>query len=153
MVEQKTGTLADTDERAAAARVELDDTNEALAQDTDFLAKVKEQCAFHAKVYAQRKADRLIEVQAVGAAIDILTHDDAKDTFTKTLGHTRRGEKLGSRGLKEYKEERDTESMRSQTNKARKAQWGTAERYLLLQPALVQIKEHDFVNDADFKFD
>eukprot|EP00746_Dinoflagellata_sp_MGD_P072506 gnl/MRDRNA2_/MRDRNA2_29422_c0_seq1.p1 gnl/MRDRNA2_/MRDRNA2_29422_c0~~gnl/MRDRNA2_/MRDRNA2_29422_c0_seq1.p1 ORF type:complete len:1031 (+),score=355.64 gnl/MRDRNA2_/MRDRNA2_29422_c0_seq1:288-3095(+) len=153
MVEEKTATLADTDERAASARTELDDTNEALAQDTEFLAKVKEQCAFHEKVYAQRKADRALEVEAVNAAVGILTADHAKDLFTKTLGHTRRGAKLGSRDLAEFKEERDTESMRSQTNKARKAQWGTAERYLLLQPALVQIQEHDFVNDADFKFD
>jgi hypothetical protein len=152
MVEEKTATLADTDERAAAARVELDDTDEALAQDTEFLAKVKEQCAYHAKVFAQRKIDRMTEIEAVNKANYILTHDDAKDQFTKTLGGTRRGEKLGSKNLKEFKEERDTESMRSQTNKARKSQWGTAQRYLQM-PALVQIQEHDFVNDADFKFD
>merc|ERR1719399_636298 len=83
MIEDKTGTLADTDERAAAARVELDDTNEALAQDTEFLAKVKEQCEFHEKVYAQRKMDRVIEIKAVNTAISILSADDAKDMFTK----------------------------------------------------------------------
>merc|ERR1719506_2816778 len=88
--------------------------------------------------------DRVIEMQAVSDAHAVLTHDDAKDHFTKTLGGTRRGEKLGSKNLKEFKEERDTESMRSQTNKARKGQWGTSQRYLLLQ-----MHERDFDHDAE----
>merc|ERR1719359_1489010 len=65
----------------------------------------------------------------------ILTNENARDTFTRTFGHTKRPTegKLGSRNLKEFKEERETQSMRSQTNAARKKMWGTAERYLLLQ--------------------
>merc|ERR1719265_845142 len=41
--------------------------------------------------------------------------------------------KLGSRKLAEFKEARDTESMRSQTNAARRKQWGTDDRYMFLQ--------------------
>lgn len=150
MIDQKTATLADTDERAAAARQELDDTNEALASDSEFLVKVKEQCAFHTKVYETRKAERVTELSAISGAHYMLTHDDSKDLFTKVLGGTRRGNKLGSKNLAEYKEERETESMRSQTNKARKSQWGTSERYLLLQ-----LHEHDFngVPAADLRFE
>merc|ERR1719335_1268718 len=150
MIDKKTATLADTDESAAAARQALDDTNEALATDTEFLAKVKEQCAFHKKVYEARTAERRMEISAISKATYMLTHDDSKDLFTKVLGGARRGEKLGSKNLKEYKEERDTESMRSQTNKARKKQWGTSERYLLLQ-----MHEHDFngVPAADLRFE
>merc|ERR1719453_1937261 len=76
---------------------------------------------------------------AISSTLYMLTHDDAKDMFTRVLGGTRRGEKLGSKNLKEFKEERDTTSMRSETNKARKKQWGTSQRYLLLQ-----MHEHDF---------
>lgn len=150
MVDQKTATLADVDERAAAARQELDDTNEALASDTEFLAKVKEQCAYSARVYEARVAERRTELSAISNTHYILTHDDSKDLFTKVLGGSRRGEKLGSKSLKEFKEERDTESMRSQTNKARKSQWGTAERYLLLQ-----MHEHEFqgVRGGDLHFE
>eukprot|EP00746_Dinoflagellata_sp_MGD_P163182 gnl/MRDRNA2_/MRDRNA2_91086_c0_seq1.p1 gnl/MRDRNA2_/MRDRNA2_91086_c0~~gnl/MRDRNA2_/MRDRNA2_91086_c0_seq1.p1 ORF type:complete len:1000 (-),score=329.71 gnl/MRDRNA2_/MRDRNA2_91086_c0_seq1:52-3051(-) len=150
MMDKKTATLADVDERAAAARQELDDTNEALNSDTEFLAKVKEQCAFHSKVYEARVAERRIELSAISNAHYMLTHDDSKDLFTKVLGGTRRGEKLGSKNLKEFKEERDTESMRSQTNKARKQQWGTSKRYLLLQ-----MHEHDFqgVHAGDLRFE
>merc|ERR1719191_749030 len=42
MSDTKTAELADTDERAAAARVELDDTETLLASDTEFLGKVNE---------------------------------------------------------------------------------------------------------------
>lgn len=151
MIDLKTGELADTDERAAAARIELDDTETALANDQEFLEKVKEQCAFHDEEYAKRLETRQTEETAVNKAVAILSDDEAKNLFTKSLGHTRRGEKLGSRGLKEFKEERETESMRSQTNKARKAQWGTSERYLLNQEAMfLQVSsQQDTIPEAD----
>merc|ERR1719272_2707180 len=110
MIDSKTEDLANTDERAAAAREELDDANDALAADTEFLGKVQDQCKFHDADYAQRLATRREELAAITGALEVITHDDAKDTFTKTLGHTRRGEKMGSRDLKEYKEERKSES-------------------------------------------
>lgn len=132
-IDSKTQDLANTDERAADARKELDDTNEVLEADTAYLQQVVEQCAMHDKEYAERKTIRRDELLAISQAQMILTSDDARDTFTRTFGHTKRGEKLGSRLLKEHKEERETETMRSQTNAARKKQWGTAERYLLLQ--------------------
>lgn len=133
LVDAKTKELADTDQRAASARMELDDVQEDLAADTEYLAKVKEQCKLHEEEYAERKKTRQMEIGAVGEALLTVTSDSARDMFTKALGHTKRTEKLGSRQLKEFKEERDTQSMRSQTNAARKAMWGTKERYLLLQ--------------------
>lgn len=132
-IESKTQELANTDERSADARQELGDTDDVLEADTGFLNQVHEQCALHDKEYAERKQTRQEELQALSKAKLILTNEDARDTFTRTFGHTKRGDKLGSRGLKEYKEERESESLRSQTNAARKKMWGTAERYLLLQ--------------------
>lgn len=129
-IDEKTQTLASTDERAAAARQELADTSDVLEADTTFLNKVVDQCAMHDKEYAERKQTRQEELLAISKAIMILTNEDARDTFTRTFGHTKRGEKLGSRLLKEHKEERESESKRSQTAAARKKMWGTAERYV-----------------------
>lgn len=135
MINAKTATLADTDERAAQQRQELDDTEDALNADNEFLPKVREQCALHAKDFEERKNTRALEMAAVSKATAFLASDEAKDMFTKSLGHTKRpeGGKLGSRSLKEYKEERHTESKRSQTNSQRRKQWGTDDRYMLLQ--------------------
>lgn len=129
MLEAKTQQLAAADERAAQARVELDDSVEQLSGDTDFLKKLEEQCALHTKEYAMRTQTRKEELEAISKAKLVLTHDDAKDTFTRSLGHTKRSEKLGSRGLAEYKEERESQSLNSQMNAARKAQYGTDRRY------------------------
>jgi hypothetical protein len=134
-IDEKTQTLASTDERAAAARQELADTNDVLEGDTTFLNQVVEQCDMHDKEYAERKQTRQEELGALSKAIAILTNEEARDTFTRTFGHTKRPEegKLGSRLLKEHKEERESESLRSQTSAARKKMWGTSERYFFLQ--------------------
>lgn len=133
MIDAKTAGIADTDEQAAAAREELDDTEAALAADRPYLVSVKERCALHEKEYQVRIQTRTEESAAVTKAIFVLGSDENRNTFTKTLGHTKRPSegKLGSRALKEYKEERETQSMRSQTNAARKNMWGTSDQYLL----------------------
>jgi len=144
MIDAKTKDLAVTDQRAAAARVELDDTQEDLAADTEYLGKVKEQCALHDKEYEARKQTRQEEIGAITQALAIVTADSARDTFTKSLGHSKRPKegKLGSRDLSDYKEERETASKRSQTNAARKAMWGTSERYLFLQQRSMTSRPH-----------
>lgn len=129
MLEAKTQQLAAADERAANARVELDDAVEQLDGDTEFLQKLEQQCALHRKEYAVRTSTRKDELEAISQAKLVLTADDAKDTFTRSLGHTKRTEKLGSRGLAEYKEERESKSLNSQVNAARKSTFGSAARY------------------------
>jgi len=131
MLEAKTQQLAAADERAANARVELDDAVEQLNGDTAFLKTLGQQCALHSKEYAARTATRKEELEAISQAKLVLTDDDSKDTFTRALGHTKRPTegKLGSRGLAEYKEERQTKSLNSEVNAARKATFGSAARY------------------------
>jgi len=99
MIDAKTGNLADVDERASAAREELDDTETALAADHEYLPKVQEQCALHAKEYGTRTATRQEELGALSSAVATLTSDESRDTLTRTFGHTRRGVKHGSRGV------------------------------------------------------
>lgn len=133
MIDEKTGIVADTDEKNAADKEDLKDTSTTLAADQEYLKNLKEHCELFGKEYEARKMTRLNEIGACSKALEFLTSDEAKDLFSSTLGGTKRGEKLGSKNLAEFKEARDTESMRSQTSKARKAKWGTAERYLLAQ--------------------
>eukprot|EP00746_Dinoflagellata_sp_MGD_P164949 gnl/MRDRNA2_/MRDRNA2_93934_c0_seq1.p1 gnl/MRDRNA2_/MRDRNA2_93934_c0~~gnl/MRDRNA2_/MRDRNA2_93934_c0_seq1.p1 ORF type:complete len:959 (+),score=322.94 gnl/MRDRNA2_/MRDRNA2_93934_c0_seq1:83-2959(+) len=144
MLEAKTQQLAAADERAANARIELDDAVEQLTGDTEFLTKLEEQCALHKKEYAVRTQTRKEELEAISKAKLVLTADDSKDTFTRSLGHSKRPEqKLGSRDLAEYKEERETQSMNSQINAARKKTFGTDARYGegLLQTGHVEVPQ------------
>merc|ERR1719191_812769 len=133
MIDEKTGIAADTDEKNAADKEDLKDTTATLAADQEYLKNLKEQCEIFGKEFEARKKTRLEEIGACSKALEFLTSDEAKDLFTKTLGGTKRGEKLGSKNLAEFKESRETESKRSQTNKARKQRYGTSERYLLAQ--------------------
>merc|ERR1719191_347739 len=133
MIDEKTGILADTDEKNAADKEDLKDTTATLAADQTYLKNLKEQCEIFTKTYEERKKTRLMEIGACSKALEYLTSDEAKDLFSSTLGGVKRGEKLGSKNLAEFKEAKETESLRSQTNKARKASYGTSERYLLTQ--------------------
>lgn len=138
MINKKTQDLADAEERAATANVELDETENTLKADTKFLANLKEQCKLHEEEFAARTADRQQEIVATQKALEFVSTDEARNIFSKTMGlkdySPGEGEgKLGSRNLKEFKEARETESMRSQTNKARKKMWGTDDRYMFLQ--------------------
>lgn len=136
MLDAKTVALADTDESAANARQELDDVDAALNADKPYLVDVQEQCVLHEKEFAERQKTRQEELAAVSGALSVLSSDESKDKFTQALGHTKRSEKLGSRTLKDYKEERETESKRSQINTARKQMWGTTD---LLTVSLLQV--------------
>jgi len=84
-VEEKTLQLTDTNERVAQAKTTLEDTKEALSADEKFLAELKERCANADADYEKRKATRLNEVVAISEAIGILTEDEARDLFSKTM--------------------------------------------------------------------
>lgn len=84
-VEEKTVQLSDTQERVAQAKVTLEDTTEALAADQKFLVEMKDRCANADADYEKRKKTRMDEVVAISEAIAILTDDDARDLFGKTM--------------------------------------------------------------------
>merc|ERR1719298_189907 len=77
----KTQELAKAKETAANDKEDLDDTQATLAADTEFLAKLKEQCATIDKQWEERSKMRADEIAAVGETINILTDDDARDQF------------------------------------------------------------------------
>merc|ERR1719311_1499622 len=73
--------LAKARETAANDKEDLDDTQVTLEADTEFLAKLKEQCATIDKQWEERSKMRSEEIATVDEAIDILTHDDSRDQF------------------------------------------------------------------------
>merc|ERR1719321_141064 len=86
-VMDKTVEMADSNEKNAETKTDLEDTKAQLAADTKFLANVKDMCATADADYAARSKVRGDEIAAVGEAIGILTEDESKDSFGAS-GHS-----------------------------------------------------------------
>jgi len=84
-VDTKTTTLADTDMKNAESKKMLEETQATLAADTEFLGKLKEQCALFDKEYGERTATRQAEIGAVSKALSFLSSDEAQDLVRRTL--------------------------------------------------------------------
>merc|ERR1719335_1571536 len=84
-IETKTGELADTDSKNAESKKMLAETRATLAADTEFLGKLKEQCALFAKEFAERTKTRQMEITAVGKALAFLSSDEAQDLVSRTF--------------------------------------------------------------------
>merc|ERR1719473_2518990 len=67
------------------AKNDLADAQEALADDTGFVAELKKSCKGQAELFDQIKKTRSEELAAIGATIKILNDDDALDLFKKAL--------------------------------------------------------------------
>merc|ERR1719473_2544511 len=76
-VDNKSAELADTDEKNAQAKQDLEDTRDALSADEKFLLDLKEKCRITDAEWEERSKTRAEEIQAVSEAISILSDDDA----------------------------------------------------------------------------
>merc|ERR1719453_1450891 len=97
LVEEKeiaaaTTAIEDKTERTGKAAVDivnakndLADAQEALADDTNYLAGLKKGCKEQAELYDLVKKTRAEELAAIGATVKILNDDDALELFKKTL--------------------------------------------------------------------
>merc|ERR1719310_143357 len=81
--EAKTTELGNTQEANARAKEDLDNTEDALELDTEFLAMLKKKCATLDADWAARSKMRSEEITAVSETIAILTDDEAHDTLTR----------------------------------------------------------------------
>merc|ERR1719191_1008340 len=84
-VDTKTSQLANADSNNAAAKKQLEETQATLAADSEFLAKLKTQCALFDKEYGERTATRQAEISAVSKALTFLSSDEAQDLVRRTL--------------------------------------------------------------------
>merc|ERR1712125_211309 len=84
-IDKKTQELADTDEKLAQAKEDIEDTRASLAADEEFLMMLKEKCQMTDKEWEERQKTRQQEMEAVSKALAILSGDDAHDLFTRTF--------------------------------------------------------------------
>merc|ERR1719235_2033346 len=84
-IDTKTSELADTDSKNAESKKMLGETRSTLAADTEFLGKLKEQCALFTKEYEERTATRQLEITAVSKALAFLSSDEAQDLVSRTF--------------------------------------------------------------------
>jgi len=83
--ETKTQELADTDEKLAQSKEDLDDTRASLSEDEAFLMMLKEKCASTDAEWEERQKTRQLEMEACSKALAVLSSDEAHDLFTKTF--------------------------------------------------------------------
>merc|ERR1719456_2104131 len=84
-VDSKTQELAETDEKNAQAKQDIEDTRNSLSADEQFLMMLKEKCAMTDKEWEERQKTRQLEMEACSKALAVLSSDDAHDLFTKTF--------------------------------------------------------------------
>mmetsp|Transcript_150420 Transcript_150420/g.273670 ORF Transcript_150420/g.273670 Transcript_150420/m.273670 type:complete len:697 (+) Transcript_150420:72-2162(+) len=87
-ISKKTMELANTDEKNAQAKQDIEDTKASLSADEQFLMMLKEKCSLTDKEWEDRQKTRQMEMKAVSEALSILSSDDAHDLFTKTFNPT-----------------------------------------------------------------
>merc|ERR1719343_1999560 len=87
-VNSKTQELADTDERLATSKQDIEDTKNTLSADSKFLMELKERCSMTDSEWETRQKTRSDEMAAVSKALAILSSDESHDLFTRTLSLT-----------------------------------------------------------------
>merc|ERR1712178_336957 len=84
-IDTKTQELADTDEKNAQAKEDIEDTKKSLSADEQFLMMLKEKCSMTDSEWEERQKTRQLEMEACSKALAVLSSDDAHDLFTKTF--------------------------------------------------------------------
>merc|ERR1712187_244469 len=84
-IDTKTQELADTDEKNAQAKEDVEDTKKSLSADEQFLMMLKEKCSMTDSEWEERQKTRQLEMEACSKALAVLSSDDAHDLFTKTF--------------------------------------------------------------------
>lgn len=85
-LDEKKTQLAKSDETNAQSKEDLQDTQDSLSIDDNFLIDLKERCKSTDSEWELRQKSRQDEIAAIVQAISILTDDSARDTFSKTMG-------------------------------------------------------------------
>merc|ERR1719240_1710899 len=84
-IDSKTQELADTDEKNAQAKEDIEDTKKSLSADEQFLMELKEKCSMTDKEWEERQRTRQMEMEACSKALAVLSGDDAHDLFSRTF--------------------------------------------------------------------
>jgi len=102
LLEEKKEELANAEFDVANAKEDLEEIQSKLSEEQKFLMELTKQGEDAATAYEARKKDRLGEIQAVSATIEILTSDEARDAFNgayKFIQMSMRTRRMSSRQL------------------------------------------------------
>merc|ERR1719498_1794959 len=84
-IETKTARSGAVAVETVQAKADLESTTKAVAEDTDFKANLKKNCATKQKEWDERCKLRAQEIEAISDTIEMLNSDDALELFKKTL--------------------------------------------------------------------
>jgi len=84
-VDTKTQELAAAQEKKALDNQDLVDTKATLSGDVEFLAMLKEKCAVNDSEWTERQKSRQLETASCSKALEVLTSDEAHDSFGKSF--------------------------------------------------------------------
>eukprot|EP00747_Dinoflagellata_sp_TGD_P158766 gnl/TRDRNA2_/TRDRNA2_177841_c7_seq1.p1 gnl/TRDRNA2_/TRDRNA2_177841_c7~~gnl/TRDRNA2_/TRDRNA2_177841_c7_seq1.p1 ORF type:complete len:661 (+),score=251.50 gnl/TRDRNA2_/TRDRNA2_177841_c7_seq1:252-1985(+) len=84
-IEEKSVRFGDVSVEISTMKNDLEDTTEAVAEDTKFAADLEKQCATKEAEWDERCKLRSEEILAIADTIKILNDDDALELFKKTL--------------------------------------------------------------------
>merc|ERR1719265_1164398 len=84
-IETKMGRSGELAVSMATGGADLEDSKEALDEDTKTKASLKTTCEQKTKEFVERRSNRADEVTALSETIKILNDDDALDLFKKTM--------------------------------------------------------------------
>merc|ERR1719329_733154 len=85
LLNQKSEELAKATQDDAQAKEDLEDTKTQMAADQEFLLQLKKDCKVAAEEYKARTKVRGDEMVALGEALKILTDDEARDLFGRSM--------------------------------------------------------------------
>jgi len=83
--DQKEVDLATLLDKVAKAKEEVEATTSSLSADQAFLIEATKNCRIEDEEYAKRVSVRTEEIKALGQTLDILTGDEARSLFDKTI--------------------------------------------------------------------
>merc|ERR1719359_823993 len=84
-IEQKSVRVGELGVEIVTMKNDLTDSEQALIEDTKFLADMDKNCAAKTKDWEERSKTRSEELLAISETIKVLNDDDALDLFKKTL--------------------------------------------------------------------
>merc|ERR1719265_1674506 len=84
-IETKTARSGTVAVETVQAKADHESTSKAVAEDTDFKANLKKNCATKQKEWDERCKLRAQEITAISETIDLLNSDDALELFKKTM--------------------------------------------------------------------
>merc|ERR550532_313747 len=120
-IDKKTAELADTDEKNAQAKEDIEDTKKSLSADEEFLMMLKEKCSMTDKEWEERQKTRQLEMEAVSKALAILSGDDAHDLFTRTFNPALLQQESGQQSARRAQASKLLKNVAERLNKPRLA--------------------------------